>query len=665
MKNAKPSSVALRIGRMIDHSYLLCPISLLTILACLTMAMVVPTAHGQDGTYSVRESWSVSVNNPEVKGKPAVFTRTGVATGTVTISGGAYELINKTGVAKVGSLNASINSDSDPYTINAEPVLYAFAAKGAEFYAVVKLNFFVVLVPLESDWGFSLFQEDDQYTGTFVSATEVEGFGAAVDGNNAQYNVSSVATLTAAAPPHAGPPKITAQPQKQEVIAGGQANFSVTATSTTPLSYQWRLNGVDLTDGDNLNGSTNSGLAIYSAEAGDAGKYTVIVSNAKGSVTSAAAELTLETPPIILTDPEDKAVIAGQNAVFTVTASGSAPLTYRWQLDGYDLSNGHGVSGATTARLTVHASADNAGEYSVTVNNAVGSAESDSAELTVAFRPVITSRPVSQTVAVGGSASFSIEATGTEPLTYQWKRHGIDLSDDNTYTGTATPNLFINNVQTDKAGAYNVVVANIVGSTASPSATLRVDIPPAVTIQPTNQTVAADATATFIVKATGTAPLRYQWQMNGTDLSNGAGVSGVATDKLTLRKVQADSAGTYTVIITNIVGTAVSSNAVLTIPGSSTNDLARKSVLGGEKKLPSANASRPVITGAQFLPNGAFQISIAGDSAQNVIIQTSTTLSPDSWVNLTTNAVVNGQLIFTHSNALQNNCRFYRAVSQP
>ena len=180
----------------------------------------VSLADAQDGTYKVTESWRLSVNNPEVSGNPAMFTRTGVESGTVTISGGNYELINKTGVSDVGSLDASMQYDptqSFPYAVDAQPVLYGFAAKGSEFYVVMKLSFFVVLVPLESNWGFSLFQEDDDYSAAGASLSTLEGSATAVDGNNAEYHAYSLSRLTSTA----------TGVSHQLTIASPAANFKV------------------------------------------------------------------------------------------------------------------------------------------------------------------------------------------------------------------------------------------------------------------------------------------------------------------------------------------------------------------------------------------------------------------------------------------------------
>jgi hypothetical protein len=636
------------------------------VILFILMACAAAVYAQEDGTFKVSESWKVSVYSPYPNpDKPQKFTRTGTETGTITVTDGGYDLINKTGVAKVGSLAASIDTDYDPTTINGQPVLYAFAAKGSEFYVIVKLNFFVVAVPLGTEFGYTFFQNDYPYTGTFTTATEVEGYGSATDENGAEYDASSLAKLTVTTS-DVSAPHITTQPRSQGVAAGGSVAFDVTATGTAPLSYQWKHSGIALSDSSNVYGSATSSLTVDDAGSGDAGKYTVVVSNEKGSVTSAAATLTLETPPSIVTQPVDKDEVAGHAAVFTVKASGSTPLAYRWYFNGERLSNGHGVSGATSARLVIDASASLEGYYSVAVTNGVGSVESGYAYLSVQSPPSIVSRPVSQTLGAGTNASFYVDATGTGPLTYQWKRGSVDLTNGANYQGTATATLIIPNVQTAEAGAYEVVILNAVGSVTSPRATLTVDQPPTITSQPTNQPVAAGATAAFAVKAAGTGPLHYQWRFNGNNLANSASLSGATTPKLTLRKVQAAAAGTYTVLITNRVGQIVSTtNAVLTVSSAAPTGLALQMDAGATSSMSLVTISfQPVFTSAQILPGGGFQFTISGGSAQALIIQSSTTLQPGSWVNVSTNAVVNGQVIFTDANAGQAEARFYRAVSQ-
>jgi hypothetical protein len=175
------------------------------------------------------------------------------------------------------------------------------------------------------------------------------------------------------------------------------------------------------------------------------------------------------TAPTITSQPVSQTVSVGSSATFTVAASGTAPLAYQWRF------NGTAISGATSASFTLtHAQAANAGSYSVVVSNSVGTATSNAATLTVsttATAPTITSQPASQTVNVGGTASFSVAASGTAPLSYQWRFNGAAIS------GATSGSFTVTNAQTANAGSYTVVVTNSVGTATSSVATLTVNTP--------------------------------------------------------------------------------------------------------------------------------------------------------------------------------------------
>src|SRR5437879_5499968 len=121
----------------------------------------------------------------------------------------------------------------------------------------------------------------------------------------------------------------------------------------------------------------------------------------------------------ISTEPANQTVMAGQTAVFAVAATGRGPLTYQWR------KNGNAIQGGTSSAYTTAAttSSDNGAQFTVVVSNAAGSATSSAAMLTVsaaAVAPSVTMQPASQTVTTGQTASFSVTAAGTAPLTYQW-----------------------------------------------------------------------------------------------------------------------------------------------------------------------------------------------------------------------------------------------------
>ena len=178
--------------------------------------------------------------------------------------------------------------------------------------------------------------------------------------------------------PFGGPPVILAQPSNQAVYVGFTANFSVTATGSLPLSYQWSFGGT------NIVGATNTSLTLTNVQLNQAGNYTVLVTNAYGWTNSATAVLTvIALPPFIILQPTNQTIIVGTNVTFNVTAGGSLPLSYQWNFNGMNLN------GATNATLTlINVQVTQAGNYAVLVTNAYGSVLSSNAVLTVNPVPV-------------------------------------------------------------------------------------------------------------------------------------------------------------------------------------------------------------------------------------------------------------------------------------
>ena len=339
---------------------------------------------------------------------------------------------------------------------------------------------------------------------------------------------SSVATLNIGFPP-----AITNQPVAQTVINGSNAVFSVAATGVAPLAYQWQFNGTNLTDGGEFSGSATARLALTGASDRDVGQYEVIITNALGSVTSSVAALTIVYPPGITNQPVAQTVINGSNAAFSVAATGTAPLAYRWQFRGTNLTDGGVYSGSGTTNLVVTgASTNNAGAYAVVITNAYGRVTSSVAALTIVFPPAIASQPVAQTVINGSNAVFKVATTGTGPFSYQWQFNGVNLADAGEYSGSATTNLVVSGATTNDAGYYGVIVTSPWGSVTSSVVALTIVFPPAIANQPVAQTVINGSNAVFSVMATGTGPLSYQWQFNGVNLADRGEYFGSATTNL-------------------------------------------------------------------------------------------------------------------------------------
>jgi hypothetical protein len=270
--------------------------------------------------------------------------------------------------------------------------------------------------------------------------------------------------------------------------------------------------------------------------------------------------------PSIGLQPTSQTVTAGQTATFSVSAAGTAPFSYQWR------KNSTNISGATNASYTTPAttSADNGEKFDVVVSNSAGSVTSAQASLTVSaatVAPSITTQPANQSVAAGQTATFSVGASGTAPLSYQWRKNSVNISGatSSSYTTPAT-------TSSDNGEKFDVVVSNSAGNATSNQATLTVSaapVAPTITVQPANQTVTAGQTATFSVSASGTAPLSYQWQMNGTDIPNAT-----ATNYTTPVTTTANSGEQFRVMVSNSAGSITSNTATLTVnPGTSNSNV--------------------------------------------------------------------------------------------
>lgn len=179
----------------------------------------------------------------------------------------------------------------------------------------------------------------------------------------------SVASDVATVVVNLAPPVIATHPRSQTILVGEPVTFMVAAGGSAPFTYQWKKNDADIA------GATAPSFTIASVRFGDAGAYTVVVSNGAGSVMSNPATLTVSAtpvPPSIITQPLPVTVIAGAQAQFTVTAAGSSPLSFQWRKDGV------AIPGATNDTFTIAgAAADDAGSYTVTVTNTAGGATTE------------------------------------------------------------------------------------------------------------------------------------------------------------------------------------------------------------------------------------------------------------------------------------------------
>ena len=359
-----------------------------------------------------------------------------------------------------------------------------------------------------------------------------------------------------------GDPAILTQPANTFVQSGHTATFTVVASGTAPLTYQWLKSGSTLSDGGNIAGSSSATLTITGVSGPDLTTYSVLVTNGVGNfVQSISASLALQTDPIVSVQPTNTTVNFGDTATFQVTAGGTSPFSYQWhRQNAGDLSDTGNISGSHTNILTLSGvSGADAGVYSVTVSNINGSADSSTATLTV-NDPFFSVEPVSVANAPqGGNVTFTTTPLGTGLSTYQWYKNNVMIFSISNVTGQFTPNLTISSVSAADQANYYVTATGSYGTATSSVVNLTVASPVSITTQPVARTVAPGVRVVFTVVAAGSGTLGYQWQLGGTNIPN------ANSSFYTVSNAQSGVAGNYQVIVTNSFSSITSSVAQLIV----------------------------------------------------------------------------------------------------
>jgi hypothetical protein len=177
-------------------------------------------------------------------------------------------------------------------------------------------------------------------------------------------------------------------------------------------------------------------------------------------------------PPQIISPPTNQTAFLGSSATFTViaaaTAAGSVVLSYQWQRNGIDLTDGANISGSQSNTLTLgHLVSEDAGVYTVSVAYNSGLSPVAIAEAVlevVAAPPLITLQPSNQTVLAGTTVQFNVDVVGSEQFKFHWRFNGAALP------GATNSLLTLTNVSTLESGNYSVVVSNQFGSAISDNA---------------------------------------------------------------------------------------------------------------------------------------------------------------------------------------------------
>ncbi|MGA9994734.1 MAG: hypothetical protein WBP93_04925 [Pyrinomonadaceae bacterium] len=340
-------------------------------------------------------------------------------------------------------------------------------------------------------------------------------------------------------------------PGDQTVCQGATASFSTTASGTGPFTYQWKL------DGSNISGATNNSVSIATGSL-SVGNHTVdvVVSGSCGTVTKSAALTVNENTSA--TTPGNQTVCQGGTANFSTTASGTGPFTYQWRLDG---SN---IAGATNSSVAVSTGSLSAGNHTVdvVVGGTCGTV-TKSATLTVNTAPSVTTNPANQTV-TSGNATFTASASGSPAPTVQWQ---VSTNGGASFTdipgATSTTLTFATN-PSQNGNKYRAVFTNSCGTAVTTAATLTTCIPATVATNPVSVANACvGSLVTFSASANGTPAPTVQWQVSTNGGSTFTNISGATSSTLTVTASVSVKNNQYRAVFTNACGTATTSAATL------------------------------------------------------------------------------------------------------
>jgi hypothetical protein len=343
-----------------------------------------------------------------------------------------------------------------------------------------------------------------------------------------------------------GPPGILLQPGNSTSSFGSVANFTVIATGTAPLSYQWHFNGTNLANNARVFGSQSMSLGITNVLSTDAGNYQVVITNAFGSMTSTVATLTVTCPAITVTPSAPPPAPAAAPYSFNLGAIGGTP-PYTFALTAGSLPTGLNLT--TNGLISGTPSAVGTNTFTVTATDSNGCTGSLAYSLNVSLNPVI----ISESRGTNGAFQLSfISGIGTTNIILAstdlkiWVPIGV-VVDSAGLAGFIDPD----------AGLY-------------PQRFYRIEIVsgsilPVITSQPQNQTNTIGTSATFAVAATSPAPLSYQWLFNGTNLTGTGRISGSQSTTLIISNLSLSDVGTYQVMVSNLYGSVTSSAALLVV----------------------------------------------------------------------------------------------------
>jgi alpha-tubulin suppressor-like RCC1 family protein len=544
------------------------------------------------GTYTlvVTNAWG-SVTSPEVTVTvaPAVAPQISGIPGTLSVSSGASFSLNanisgtspvalqwnKNGVPIPGA-NSSYYSkgtvsiaDSGAYTLTASNAAGATTSGACTVTVSAPITPVITGLPSGATVSYGTYVSlSPSVSGTSPMTLQWFKNGVAIPGaNSSSYYLNSATpadngTYTLAATNEAGsttssgyqltvnpgqPPVIYNLPSTVTVAQGNSFSLYPTIFGTAPMSYQWRRDGVAII------GAHSNSFSKSNAQPADSGAYSVVVTNAWGTVTSrdVAVTVTPSIAPVIFDVPAARVVNYGDSLTLSPSVIGTGPLSYQWSKDGALIPGANSRTlGFSPATPAVN------GVYTLTVSNTVGSATSTGINLLVnpAVPPAVFNLPAELNLNYGSSISLSATVVGSQPMSYVWRKDGVPLGSSGSSYSKYSP------VTPADSGTYTLTVTNVAGTaTATTTITVAPAAAPTITGLPATLSVTYGSSINLNPSVSGSSPIRYQWRKNGVD------IPGANNSYFNVGTATTANSGQYSLVATNVAGTATSSLVAVTV----------------------------------------------------------------------------------------------------
>lgn len=296
----------------------------------------------------------------------------------------------------------------------------------------------------------------------------------------------------------------TPPPASAKASLSGSFSLKVTASGQGTLAYQWQKSSDNGASYENLDSALipsarSANLTIAPVGKVDAGGYRVIVTNNSGSIVSGATTVTTTTErmaPFIVASPADTTVLSGEDAVLSVAASGTSPLTYQWQRSTDDGGTYQNVGTSIPTLAKTSAQLADTALYRVIVTNSLGRATSSPATLAVQQAPVITEQPSGGIFSAGTVRTLSEVVTAAPTPSYAWQFSTDGVSFKTIGTSPTCPVT----LSPATSGIYRVVATNSVGTATSEPTFLGVNSTQGIDFFPANNAKGINPDAPLVIR---------------------------------------------------------------------------------------------------------------------------------------------------------------------